>query len=388
MDFITQLFDQLNSHDSWVVILWLLLAFLIGWFFHWLLSRNTIGKLTGDLDRRKNEYNALNAKYNGKAEEVNLQAADLKKVNLELEELHAQIRQLESEKGQLHGDLYACKDERSKLEAELAGWGDKESTYNSQLSGLNSQILGLQGQVDGAPVDLSAKVAELEGANSQLQVDLDACKAKAAAAPKMAMAAAPPVDKAAKAAQARADVKAALGAKIASASADEKDDLKRINGVGPFIEKKLNTLGIFTYKQVSQFDEDLSNNVTDAIEFFPGRIQRDNWVGQAAKLHQMKLDGTLNAKTKNPSNPEDLKIVEGIGPKIEQLLKGDGLHNWTDLAAASVERLQGILNAAGDRYKMHNPSTWAEQAEMAAKGQWKKLKEYQDYLVGGRDVKK
>ncbi len=388
MDFITQLFDELATRDSWLVILWLFIAFLIGWIFRWLLSRGKIGKLTGELDRKGNEYNALNAKYNGKVEEINLKSADLKKVNLEVEELHARIKQLESEKGQLHGDLYSCKDERSKLEAELASWADKESVFNTKIDGLNSQILGLQNQVASTPEDLSGKVAELEGANAQLQADLDACKAAADAAPKMAMAAASPEDKAAKAEQARADVKAALGAKIASASADEKDDLKRINGVGPFIEKKLNNLGIFTYNQVSQFDEDLSNKVTDAIAFFPGRIQRDDWVGQAAKLHGMKLDGTLNQKAANPSNPEDLKIVEGIGPKIEQLLKNDGIHTWSDLAAASVERLQGILDAAGDRYKMHNPSTWAEQAGMAAAGTWEKLKEYQDYLIGGRDLKK
>ena len=87
---------------------------------------------------------------------------------------------------------------------------------------------------------------------------------------------------------------------------------------------------------------------------------------------------------KNPSNPEDLKVVEGIGPKIEQLLKNDGIKTWRDLANANVDRLKGILDAAGDRYRIHDPGTWAEQAQLAADGNWDKLKEYQDFLQGGR----
>ena len=62
-----------------------------------------------------------------------------------------------------------------------------------------------------------------------------------------------------------------------------------IQGIGPFIEKKLNDIGIYTYRQISSFDDHLIERVTDAIEFFPGRIQRDNWVGQAHKLYKDKI---------------------------------------------------------------------------------------------------
>ncbi|MFK7900399.1 MAG: hypothetical protein AB8B61_06545 [Cyclobacteriaceae bacterium] len=72
--------------------------------------------------------------------------------------------------------------------------------------------------------------------------------------------------------------------RIGSASEADKDDLKIISGVGPFIEKKLNALGIYTFAQVSKFTTEDEKNVTDAIEFFPGRIARDQWVKQAKKL--------------------------------------------------------------------------------------------------------
>lgn len=69
--------------------------------------------------------------------------------------------------------------------------------------------------------------------------------------------------------------------RIGAANEDVKDDLKLIKGIGPFIEKKLNALGIFTFKQISNFNDQDKDIVNEAIEFFPGRIKRDDWVGQA-----------------------------------------------------------------------------------------------------------
>ena len=88
------------------------------------------------------------------------------------------------------------------------------------------------------------------------------------------------------AAKAKKAVKTALGNKIPKALAKNKNDLTEIKGVGPFIEGKLNEIGIYTFEQVSKFDKDFIQLVTEAIQFFPGRIKRDNWVGQAKKLHK------------------------------------------------------------------------------------------------------
>ena len=62
---------------------------------------------------------------------------------------------------------------------------------------------------------------------------------------------------------------------------DEKDNLTAIKGIGPFIEKRLNMLGIYTFKQLSELTPELVERVGNAIEFFPGRIHRENWIGQA-----------------------------------------------------------------------------------------------------------
>jgi large subunit ribosomal protein L27 len=81
---------------------------------------------------------------------------------------------------------------------------------------------------------------------------------------------------------------------------------------------------------------------------------------------------------------DDLKKIEGIGPKIADLLVADGIVTFADLAAASVEKIQAILDAAGPRYATHNPGTWAKQADLAAKGEWDTLKTLQDELNGGK----
>jgi len=73
---------------------------------------------------------------------------------------------------------------------------------------------------------------------------------------------------------------------IGVADESQKDDLKKISGIGPFIEKKLNDIGIYTYKQISRFNNDDIDSVTKLIEFFPGRIKRDNWKKQANDLQK------------------------------------------------------------------------------------------------------
>lgn len=72
--------------------------------------------------------------------------------------------------------------------------------------------------------------------------------------------------------------------RFGTADASQKDDLKRIKGVGPFIENKLNAIGIFTFDQISKFNTEDMQTVTELIAFFPGRIERDDWKGQAEVL--------------------------------------------------------------------------------------------------------
>ncbi len=81
---------------------------------------------------------------------------------------------------------------------------------------------------------------------------------------------------------------------------------------------------------------------------------------------------------------DDLKIIEGVGPKIAGLLAEGGLDTWAKVAASTPEAIKEILIAAGPRYQMHNPGSWPKQAGLAAAGKFDELNALQDELDGGK----
>jgi large subunit ribosomal protein L21 len=80
---------------------------------------------------------------------------------------------------------------------------------------------------------------------------------------------------------------------------------------------------------------------------------------------------------------DDLKKVEGIGPKIAEIFNNAGIVTFADLAKTSVKKLETILTEAGSRYASKNPGSWPKQAKMAADGKWDELKKWQDEVKGG-----
>ena len=89
-------------------------------------------------------------------------------------------------------------------------------------------------------------------------------------------------------------------------------------------------------------------------------------------------------KAKKVAEGDDLKIIEGVGPKIADLLINAGIITFADLAATPAEKIQEILDAAGSKFAMHDPTTWAQQAELARDGKMDELKELQDKLNAGK----
>ncbi|MBN2814067.1 MAG: hypothetical protein JXQ80_08315 [Bacteroidales bacterium] len=81
----------------------------------------------------------------------------------------------------------------------------------------------------------------------------------------------------------------------------------------------------------------------------------------------------------------DLKIIEGIGEKIEGLLNKRGINTWQQLSQTSADTIKDILlEEGGPNYRIHEPKTWPEQARMAYEGKWAELKVYQDQLTAGK----
>ena len=101
------------------------------------------------------------------------------------------------------------------------------------------------------------------------------------------------------------------------------------------------------------------------------------------KSQQPKPASVMFAGTK--VKYDDLEIVEGIGPKIAQVLKAAGIDTWLALAETSTDKIREILDGAGSAFQMHDPSTWPAQARLAGNGDLDGLKKLQDELNAGKE---
>ncbi|MBN1658906.1 MAG: hypothetical protein JXA93_10915 [Anaerolineae bacterium] len=92
-------------------------------------------------------------------------------------------------------------------------------------------------------------------------------------------------------------------------------------------------------------------------------------------------------ESKGSAGPDDLRVIEGIGPRIASVLRAGGIHTFRDLADAKVAHIEEILAAADPRLlRLCKPDTWPEQAALAAAGDWTGLEALTDQLKGGRRV--
>ena len=101
-------------------------------------------------------------------------------------------------------------------------------------------------------------------------------------------------------------------------------------------------------------------------------------------------DGTISKSSKNRGQSsgelkDDLRKIEGIGPKIQELLNNAGINSFQELSESSRDQIKALLNEAGPQFRMHEPESWPHQAKLAANEEWKELEKYQDFLISGRE---
>ncbi len=93
---------------------------------------------------------------------------------------------------------------------------------------------------------------------------------------------------------------------------------------------------------------------------------------------------TVVQTTETVAVKDDLKKIEGIGPKIEELLNTAGIMTFVQLSVTPQQKLQEVLDSAGKRFAMHDPTSWTLQANLASKNDWEALKQLQAQLIGGK----
>lgn len=137
--------------------------------------------------------------------------------------------------------------------------------------------------------------------------------------------------------------------------------------------------------QASRFDDLKGDLIGARTELSAALAGREAMQAEIDRLRSELDAQRLQAKPRASNKPDDLKVIEGIGPKINELLLAAGIRSFVELSDTPIDRLKKILDDAGDRYRIHDLSTWPQQAKLCAIGDWDALRELQDKLVAGRN---
>jgi len=251
----------------------------------------------GELNLIKNKYDELLPKF-----DINTNVA---------EQLDGEMDSVRFERDNLKNevDILTRKFEAYKIDNEdiINKYATLKADYDALkaeggASNNDADIAGLQNAVAKAEKNANAfkaKWSDLQMANTNFMNENEALKARIAdlEAQSKVVVEAPKVEPPTPSKpETKEDKEAAVLARIKEkakdinydligiGNADDKDDLKLIKGIGPFIEKKLNAISIYKFAQIAKFDEVTIEKVNNAIEFFPGRVKRDDWRGQATEL--------------------------------------------------------------------------------------------------------
>lgn len=151
------------------------------------------------------------------------------------------------------------------------------------------------------------------------------------------------------------------------------------------VETPKTTLNVFQRESIEmEVEEELTDNEEEIVAneaFVESALEEQeeesHGISFSSAVNEINLESSQSDKT-------NLEIIEGIGPKIKEVLNDARILTFRDLATTPVYRIKDILDSAGSQFASHDPSTWVEQALLAESGQWQQLDELKDYLVAGR----
>jgi predicted flap endonuclease-1-like 5' DNA nuclease len=315
--------STLTSHTLEILLL-LAAAFVLGYLLRYWLSGAVRAKLEADLAAERRHRRQLEA--------------DFDRVRGEHSAMGGRISTLEGDLTGVRGDLA-----QRVLERDGA---------KSGLDAASEQFATLKSQFDGA----ERSRADLATQNTHLSKELSAC----------------------------GDKQGELNAELVRLRALLEDCANKRSALDTELTALRARAGDGAQVQRAEFDAALAASRT---ELSAALANRDALRAELDARSERQVQAVLPLAVPSASvktKPDDLKIVEGIGPKINDLLHAAGIHTFVELANAPVARLREILQAAGERYRIHDPASWPEQAQLCAEGAWDQLKVLQDRLTAGR----
>jgi hypothetical protein len=168
------------------------------------------------------------------------------------------------------------------------------------------------------------------------------------------------------------------------------DDLTMINGIDEFTEKKLNSLGVFTYEQISRFDSGVSKIVNDALELLPGKVEEFAWTKQAITMLDLKGVDKSSIKMEGDDDvianlsagqikwaqigkagdrkSDDLTLIKGVDAETQKKLKVLGIRTFDQISRMDKETAEAVNGALGLMPGRVSKMMWAEQAKALKNG--------------------
>ncbi|MDX2249228.1 MAG: hypothetical protein SF052_20740 [Bacteroidia bacterium] len=274
--------------DLSVALIMMIVAAILGGLIVWIIKQWGYRTLKARYDQKVGEYSDLSNQHTllmGKNKDLSAKYDDISTKYLELEDKFAiqkkQLAECSSRRTELESEVNLLAPFRRKYEEVSAMYENAVK----ETDDLKLQVKSLEVKHEGAQSALKSEFEE----NKKLRAELLHFQA---AELKSKETEAKPKGTKEKEADALERIRARAQEvnfdRIGLASAADKDDLKLIKGIGPFIEKKLNSIGIYTFLQISNFTPEDEDKVNEVIEFFPGRIRRDEWSKQAIEFDKAK----------------------------------------------------------------------------------------------------
>ncbi len=327
-------FENITSQVSIILFVFLIVSFFIGFLVGKFSSLRSIKELRGERDAALQSSETNKSQAHSWQERFTIREADLKRLNIEIDRLNRQIKENETRIGQLKDELnsanaarIASEKHQNELNEQIANLQAAATLHQREIRMAAAQVTNAEeemaelrkqlGNIDENTIKtLQEDANSLRYVNSLLtqeRDDLQRTLLETSQSLETLLQNRESEDSrkvyvvntkknkkdegkeqvTISQKEALVQLKDMIENSLPYANNTTKDDLKRINGIGPFIEEKLNAVGIYSYEQVSLLDDDFIDVLTAAIGFFSDRIKRGRWIEQARELwdekEQLKL---------------------------------------------------------------------------------------------------
>jgi len=178
--------------------------------------------------------------------------------------------------------------------------------------------------------------------------------------------------------------------KIGISEGNNPDDLTLINGIEEFTQRKLNALGIFTFRQIANIDSNVGKVINDALELLPGKVAELAWAQQAITMLELKGVDELSSKPDldddeviadlsaaqikwaqigkaGDRKSDDLTLIKGVDAETQKKLKVLGIRTFDQISKMDNETAEAVNGALGLMPGRVSKMMWADQAKTLKK---------------------